>query len=501
MRFPLLPLLVAGAVHALPAQTPTRDSAIGTMPVLSLEEAQTLARRNNPTLLQTLNNRRTANAALRSARGAFLPQVNASFSSGYRQGGQQLFNGAAFGATSDIVSTSYDVSVGLQLNSSTFINPKLQSANVAATEADITGTEELLRANVTQQYLEVLKQEARAALQDTLLLTTQAQLELARARSAAGAGTLLDVQRAEVANGQVQVALLQARNQMEIEKLKLFQELGVDQPRNVRLTTSFPVVEPSLSLDQILDLARRENPTLNASRARERAASLGYRNALGQIGPTLTVSTGWGGYTSQYTNLAPTLQGAQLSALRNKQSCLASQAFRDSLRSIGISGNDALCSGPAFTFTDADAAAIRAQNSQYPFNFTKNPWSVGATLSIPVFNGFTREQRVQEAAASRDDARYFVRSQELALRAGVGGAYLNLTTARQTVALQEQNAKTARAALLLVEEQYRAGAKTFVDVAQARSDYERAESDRINAVYDYQKAFAALESAVGRSLR
>ena len=31
--------------------------------------------------------------------------------------------------------------------------------------------------------------------------------------------------------------------------------------------------------------------------------------------------------------------------------------------------------------------------------------------------------------------------------------------------------------------------------------YERAESDRINAIYDYHKAFAALESAVGRPLR
>jgi hypothetical protein len=31
--------------------------------------------------------------------------------------------------------------------------------------------------------------------------------------------------------------------------------------------------------------------------------------------------------------------------------------------------------------------------------------------------------------------------------------------------------------------------------------FERAESERINAIYDYHKAFAALESAVGSPLR
>jgi outer membrane protein TolC len=38
-------------------------------------------------------------------------------------------------------------------------------------------------------------------------------------------------------------------------------------------------------------------------------------------------------------------------------------------------------------------------------------------------------------------------------------------------------------------------------VTDARAALERAETDRINAVYSYQTAFAALESAVGRTLR
>ncbi|NUQ20328.1 MAG: TolC family protein, partial [Gemmatimonadaceae bacterium] len=145
--------------------------------------------------------------------------------------------------------------------------------------------------------------------------------------------------------------------------------------------------------------------------------------------------------------------------------------------------------------------AIRNQNDQYPFNFTKSPWSLRATVTLPIFNGFLREQRVEEAVAARNNARTLVRARELQLTADVTAAYLTLATAQKTVAVQEQNAARARDELRLTEERYRVGAATFLDVVQARATYERAESDRINAVYDYHKAFAALESAVGRPLR
>ena len=59
----------------------------------------------------------------------------------------------------------------------------------------------------------------------------------------------------------------------------------------------------------------------------------------------------------------------------------------------------------------------------------------------------------------------------------------------------------AREELLLAQERYRVGAATFLDLSDARASYARAESERINAAYEYHRAFAALESAVGRPLR
>ena len=69
------------------------------------------------------------------------------------------------------------------------------------------------------------------------------------------------------------------------------------------------------------------------------------------------------------------------------------------------------------------------------------------------------------------------------------------------VAQAELNAATAKEALYLAQERYRVGAGAYLDVSQAQDQYNTAQTDYINAVYQYHSAFATLESAVGRPLR
>lgn len=493
MRHLLLITLVAAATQAS-AQVGPRDSAATT--TLTIDQAIELARRNNPELQQTLNNRINARAAVRSAYGALLPSANASLSAQRQQGGQQIFSGTSLGASSDVNQSSYDVGINYRINSATLITPSLQRASRDAVEADITGATSNLRSNVSQQYLSTLQSEANADLQDSLVVASQAELILAQAREIVGSGTQLDVQRAEVALGLQKVQALKARNQVEIEKLRLFQLMGTPQPANVKLVSQFPVTPLALSLQQLIESARNQNPVVVALRSRERVADLNVRREKGEYSPTLSLSTGFGGYTYGYTNSNfPVAQAAaQLDASRT--SCIRTEEVRAALN---LSNQLAQCN--AIAFTPADEAAIRSSNSRFPFNFTKSPRSFTATLSLPLFDGFAREQRLQEAMANRSDARYSVRARELALTADVTAAYLTLTTAEKTVALQEQNAAKAKQELKLVQDRYKIGATTFVDLTEARATYERAESERITAVYDYHKAFAALESAVGHPLR
>jgi len=489
----LLISLVAAAVPAS-AQILPRDSTAQTP--LTIEQAVDQARRNNPELQQIQNNRVSARAGVRSAYGALLPSADASLSVQRQQAGEQIFSGTSLGASSDVNQSSYQIGFNYRINSASFITPSLQRANRDAVEADITGAEETLRSNVIRQYLQTLQAEANADLQDSLVVASRTELVLAQAREIVGSGTQLDVQRAEVALGLQQVQVLKARNQVEIEKLKLFQLMGIQQPPRVTLVTEFVVTPTNLRLEELLEAAYRQNPVVLALRSREHAANLHVRREKGEYSPTLSLSTGIGGYTYGFTNSAFPVQQAMAQTEESRLGCIRTEEVRAALN---LSNNLALCN--SMVLTEADAAAIREGNSRFPFNFTRQPRSFTAVLSLPLFDGFAREQRVQEAIANRSDARYSIRARELALTADVTAAYLTLITAEKTVALQEQNAAKARQELKLMQDRYRIGATTFVDLAQSRATYERAESDRINAIYDYHKAFAILESAVGKPLR
>lgn len=496
MRCSRLVALLAIPVQASLAQQAPAPTASASSTTLTLEDAITTARRNNPAFLQTSNNLKTADAQVRAAYGGLLPSSSASFSARYQQGGSQYYQGVQLGTSSDTRQSSYSLGLNYSLGASTLINPRAARATRDATEANITGAAETLRSTIAQQYITVLQAQAQAALQDSLVIVAQGQLDLAKAKTAVGAGTALDVSRAEVALGQAQVLGLTKHNSADVEMLRLYQYMGVPKPDSVDLTTRFTVVDPHFSLDSLLLLARRSNPAIAALHSSEAASSLNVQVARSQYTPTLSLSTGLGGNSFEYANPEFLVQQAQLGTASQFRSCMVQDSIRTRLANP-MPGLD--CS--TFTFSDAQAAAIRSSNNNFPFRFTRAPLGVSAFLSIPVFDNFRREQSVEQAKVQRENARYDLRARELQLTTEVTQGYLSLATALKAVQLQEQNAAKARDELSFAEERYKVGAATFLDVTTARGEYEKAQIDRVNSIYDYHKTFAALESAVGRPLR
>lgn len=501
VAIPGMLLLGAALIARVPVNAQTTRGRRAPLPdgsptTLTMDQAVALAHRNNPDFLTTRNNRRNASLELRSAYGALLPQLSASLSGQYQQGGQQFFNGVSLSSNSDVLQSQYGIGVQYRVNAASFITPRVQRANSAAVDADIAGASENLSATIKQDYLTALESVAQAELQDSLVANAKVQLELAQARAQVGTGTLLDVRRAEVALSQQQVALLQARNQNAVDKLRLFQQMGVAEPQDVRLVNTLKVGDSLPTLDTILSLAHRQNPGVVALRSREHVADLTVAREKTEYTPTFTLSTGIGGYTYQYRDPNFLINQAQASTSNARTNCIATQEVR---QAVGLPNTLANCS--TIQFTDAQAALLRDQNAQFPFSFTRAPVSVIAQISLPIFDGFAREQRLQESEVARENARYSVRSRELALNADITAAYLSLQTAQQTVTLQQENAAKARQELDFVQNEYATGLSTFVDLTTSRTAYAQAETDRINAVYNYHKAFAVLESAVGRPLR
>ena len=173
------------ALLAIPTQLTLGQQPSAVPTTLTLEDAIGIARRNNPTYLETVNSLKNADAQLRTTYGLLLPSSNASFLTRYQQGGTQLVQGLALGASGDTKQSSYNLNLNYSISAGAVFAPKAARANRAAAEANIVDGGELLRAAVTQQYITVLQAQARAALQDTLLQTTLAQLEFAKQPTAA----------------------------------------------------------------------------------------------------------------------------------------------------------------------------------------------------------------------------------------------------------------------------------------------------------------------------
>ncbi len=504
MRIPALLLALASASGALfassivaptlSAQTPAA-AAPAPGAVLTLADAVALARRSNPGFATASNARRNAAAVVRAANGAFLPSVNSNMGASYREGRQTFFQGQAFGATNDQLSTDASASASLNISVAALNDRRQAKFNQDATETDISAADQRLRTDVTTQYLAALQAQARATLQDTLLTTTAAQLQLARARLQVGSGTQLDVQRAEVADGQQRVASLNARNQAAVEIVRLFQQIGVPAIADARLDANLAAA-PSVELAAILTMASKSNPQLDGLRLRQEGFKRAVASARGSYFPSLSLSASLSAFTNRYTDTQQLITSGQLGVASARSSCIRSEEVRAALNLTNT-----LSQCQAIAFTPAQEQSIRDGQGKYPFAFTRNPYSLSASFSLPVFNGFRREQQVEQATVQQRNAANDLRTQELKVNADVTAAYLSLTTSQQTVALQEQIVATARTVLTLAQERYRVGAISLVELVQARGDFEKAATDRINAIYDVQRAFTALEAAVGRPLR
>lgn len=480
------------ALLAIPAQVAFAQQQPAKGAPLSLENAIAIARRENPLFAQTKNNLRVQDAQVRAAYGQLLPQASASFSTGYSQGGTQIVQGVQLSGNSDSYNSQYRIGLSYNVTSAVRYAPRAAKANRAAAEADIVSTAEALRAQVTQQYITAVQTEATAAVLDSLVQTSAGQLELVNAKLEVGAGTIIDVRAAEVNLGQSRVNALSAHNTAQVSKLRLFQSMGVPADLDAKLTTTFPVAQPTFSLDSVLDLAHRVNPTLGATKQRQTAAELGVGVAKANYLPSLSLSTGYSAQAFGYTDAEILAQRRVAGALSSYTNCVSLDSLR---RGAGLP--TLTCGSPSVSLSDLDAA--RAGNK--PFNFSKAPYGVSLFLSMPIFNGFQRESQVEAARVQRDNAAYDVRARNLQVTTDVTQAYLNLVTAAKTVELQTQIAAKSAEDLALNEASFRVGNKTFLDVNVARAQYEQTQIARVNAIYDYHSKFAALEQAVGRPLR
>lgn len=484
-----LALALAGSGLPLAAQQDTLR--------LSLDDALRLAREGSPAYLAARNDASDADWAVREAYGSLLPFASVGGSLSWQGPGEARFGSLTLAQNQPAYYfSSYDLGLSYALDGARLLAPSAAGAHRRATAARIRAAEIALDAAVTRAYLELLRRLEGERLAGQQLERARFNLRLASAQQEVGAVTPLDARRAEVQVGRAEVAVLQADHARNTARLRLLQQIGVAEDRAVDPTTRFALEEPRWERDTLLALATARNPTLAAREATLEAGRVNVRQARSAYLPSLSARAGWSGYTREASSVTGLIQQAQAGVAQQVQSCVTlNEIFRRLTDPLPTQD----CA--SIRFTDEQRNRIVAENSAFPFDFTRQPASASVSLSLPVFQGLGRERQLEAARVQREDAELQLREQRIALAADLTIALRAVETAYQSALLEDRNRAVADEQLRLAGERYRLGAISIVELVDAETVKAEADQAYVNAVFAYHDAVTELEAAVGAELR
>jgi outer membrane protein TolC len=147
----------------------------------------------------------------------------------------------------------------------------------------------------------------------------------------------------------------------------------------------------------------------------------------------------------------------------------------------------------------ASASANWSGNSSQDYHLLPNR-SIGLQLSWPLFNRFVRERTIAQNQVNADVADASAQDARRALDASLSQQLAQLDAARQNIAISQTSVASAQEALRVVQERYRAGTATIVDVQVAQDALNTAEVSVLQARFAYLTAKAQIEALIGRPL-
>ncbi len=141
----------------------------------------------------------------------------------------------------------------------------------------------------------------------------------------------------------------------------------------------------------------------------------------------------------------------------------------------------------------------KTSNPQNMIDPQHSNWNMGVAVSVPIFDGFRANAKVNEARAkyseavvSRDDL-----NEQVAVEIRKG--CLDIAEADSIILSQEGSIEEAREALKISQVSYDSGVATNLDVLDSQVSLSQVDENLSEAIYDHIMAKAYLDKAMGKS--
>ncbi len=127
----------------------------------------------------------------------------------------------------------------------------------------------------------------------------------------------------------------------------------------------------------------------------------------------------------------------------------------------------------------------------------KDDWTVTGTVSWSIWDGGTTDAKIKSASSGLKSAEETLLKARESIELEIRQDYLNILSAREQIRATEAAVEQAEEAYKIATVRYRSGVGINLDVLDAQLALNKARTNHITALYNYNVGLATLENAMG----
>lgn len=403
----------------------------------SLQKCIDYALKNNIQIKQQALNSTYYSNQLNQAKYNRLPNLNANFqnsmSFGRTLGADNTYLDVNSNSTSGSLNTGITLWNGFTLKNAV----KVAEMDLRASLEDMQKAKDDMMLNVAAAYLETLFADELVTVAEDLLKITQLQIDRTGKLVEAGSlakGSLLEI---EAQYAREELSVVNAKNRLQLAYLSLYQLLELPSTESFKIEKPvLPEIGANMSLMNTMDVFKNAveiRPAVKGAEYKLESARNQLLIAKGNMFPTLSFN---GNYYNYYNNKYMNYQtGDKIS-------------FSDQIKS----------------------------NERYGF---------GLSLNIPIFNRFQAKTSVSNSQIQVENTELQLQNTKNLLRKDIEQAYTNAIAAFKRYVANQKTVVSSQEAFRYTEEKFNVGMINSVEYNQSKNNLSSAQSDLLQAKYEY----------------
>ena len=403
----------------------------------SLRRCIDYAIEHNIDIRQAANQAEQSAVEVNTAKWARLPNLNGSANQSWNWGRTQtavpdeatgdystVYVNTSSNGTNMSLSTSIPLFTGLELPN----QYSLAKLNLKAATADLDKAKEDISINIASAYLQVLFNQELHEVALGQAELSKAQLNRIARLAAVGKASTSEVADAKSRVAQDEMTVVQTRNDYRLSLLDLAQLIELPSPEGFMLETPAVTFQPSALTppDDIYQQALGQKAVIRAAQYRLEGSKHSIRIAQSGYYPQLSLNGSLG--TSYYSTI--------------------NRSFRQ----------------------------------QMGDNFNKY---IGLSLSVPLFNRLSTRNRVRTARLQRDNYALQLDNAKKSLYKEIQQAWYNAVASESKYTSSHAAALASQESFNLMSEKYENGKANAVEYNEAKQNLMKAQSDELQAKYEY----------------